>query len=553
MAETPISAAAATAAAPEPTAAASADLRREAGRRRTFAIISHPDAGKTTLTEKLLLYGGAVHEAGAVKARAGGRNATSDWMQIERDRGISVSSTVLRFVVGDTVVNLLDTPGHQDFSEDTLRVLAAADCAVMVIDAAKGIEQQTRRLFQVARARRIPIITFVNKCDRPGVSPLQLVDHIEKELGLQATPVTWPVGEGQDFSGVIDRRDDSFHRFTRTARGSSVVDDEVVSADDAGLEDDPRWAAAREEVDLLDAVGADHDPESFEAGRSTPLFFGSAVWNFGVSALLEALQAIAPPPTPRPTTDDVPRPLEASFSGFVCKVQANTDPRHRDRIAYVRICSGRFERGLKVLNSRNGRPFTMHHAHAVFARQRLDLPEAWPGDVIGVVGALDLRVGDTLYAGSGHVAFPPIPTIPPERFVAAVNRDARRHKQFRSGLQQLDEEGVVRLLQRGGVQDPRPILGGVGALQFEVAVQRMQDEFGADIRLESLPWSEARLIDLDDVKTVEDDGAGVALLGADGAVFAAFVDGFQLRRFAKRHPDVQLRELVNTASDVLTA
>jgi peptide chain release factor 3 len=547
MADSLTSADAPTDRAAQPTAAASVELVRQAGRRRTFAIISHPDAGKTTLTEKLLLYGGAVHEAGAVKARAGGRNATSDWMQIERDRGISVSSTVLRFAVGDVVINLLDTPGHQDFSEDTLRVLAAADCAVMVIDAAKGIEQQTRRLFQVARARRIPIITFVNKCDRPGVSPLQLVDHIEKELGLRATPVTWPVGEGQDFCGVIDRRDDSFHRFTRTARGSSVVDDEVVSADDAGLDDDPRWATAREEVDLLDAVEADHDPETFEAGSSTPLFFGSAVWNFGVDALLQALQEIAPAPTPRATTEGVPRPLEASFSGFVCKVQANTDPRHRDRIAYVRICSGRFERGLKVQNSRNGRPFTMHHAHAVFARERQDLPEAWPGDVIGVVGALDLRVGDTLHAGP-RVAFPPIPTIPPERFAAAVNRDARRHKQFRSGLQQLDEEGVVRLLQRGGVQDPRPVLGGVGALQFEVAVQRMQDEFGAEIRLDPLPWTEARLIDLEDVPTVEGDGAGVALFGADGAVFAAFPDGFQLRRFSARHPDVQLRELVNTAS-----
>ncbi|WP_026910739.1 peptide chain release factor 3 [Patulibacter minatonensis] len=549
MADTSTSADATTTRAAEPPAAASAALLREAARRRTFAIISHPDAGKTTLTEKLLLYGGAVHEAGAVKARAGGRNATSDWMQIERERGISVSSTVLRFVVGDTVVNLLDTPGHQDFSEDTLRVLAAADCAVMVIDAAKGIEQQTRRLFQVARARRIPIITFVNKCDRPGVSPLQLVDHIEKELGLRPTPVTWPVGEGEAFCGVIDRRDDTFHRFTRTARGASVVDDEVVPIGDVDL-DDPVWAAAREEVDLLDAVEADHDPEAFAAGTSTPLFFGSAVWNFGVDALLQALQAVAPAPTPWPTTEDVLRPLEAPFAGFVCKVQANTDPRHRDRIAYVRICSGRFERGLKVQNSRNGRPFTMHHAHAVFARERLDLPEAWPGDVIGVVGALDLRVGDTLHAGSGSVAFPPIPTIPPERFSAAHNIDARRHKQFRSGLQQLDEEGVVRLLQRGGVQDPRPILGGVGALQFEVASQRMKDEFGCEIRLETQPWSVARLIDLEDAPTVEGDGAGVALFGADGAVFAAFPDGFQLRRFVSRHPDVELRELVNTASGV---
>lgn len=553
MADTAASATAPTDGAAEPTTAATVELVREAARRRTFAIISHPDAGKTTLTEKLLLYGGAVHEAGAVKARAGGRNATSDWMQIERDRGISVSSTVLRFAVGDVVVNLLDTPGHEDFSEDTLRVLAAADCAVMVIDAAKGVEQQTRRLFQVARARRIPIITFVNKCDRPGVSPLQLVDHIEKELGLRATPVTWPVGTGEEFCGVIDRRDASFHRFTRTARGSTVVDDEVVAADDAGLEGDDRWAAAREEVELLDAVGADHDPADFEAGGSTPLFFGSAVWNFGVNALLEALQGIAPPPTARPTTDDVLRPLETPFSGFVCKVQANTDPRHRDRIAYVRICSGRFERGLKVLNSRTGRPFTMHHAHAVFARQRQDLPEAWPGDVIGVVGALDLRVGDTLYAGSARVAFPPIPTIPPERFASANNLDARRHKQFRSGLQQLDEEGVIRLLQRGGIQDPRPVLGGVGALQFEVVVQRMRDEFGAEIRLDPLPWSVARLIDLDDAKIVEDDGAGVALFGGDGAVFAVFTEGFQLRRFAKRHPDVQLRELVNTASDVVAA
>jgi peptide chain release factor 3 len=513
-----------------------------AARRRTFAIISHPDAGKTTLTEKLLLYAGAVREAGAVQGKQGRGGATSDWTELERRRGISVTSTALHFEVGDVTFNLLDTPGHKDFSEDTLRVLAAADCAVMILDVAKGVEPQTLRLFQVARARNMPLLTFINKCDRPGLEPLELIDHIEKTLDITATPVTWPVGEPGAFQGVIDRRTADFHRFERVAGGSKMVPKVVLSGEAAAAQGGDALIAAQEEVELLDAVGADHDHDAFLAGRSTPVFFGSAVSNFGVELLLDALVDLAPAPGPREDVDHEPRPLSAPFAGFVFKIQANSDKNHRDRVAFVRICSGRFERGMKVTNARTGKPFVMSHAHEVFAQERQALEEAWPGDVIGVVNALDLNIGDTLFA-SRPVRFPPIPSLAPEHFAHVRNRDATRSKQFRRGLQQLDEEGVIHLLTRIN-GDPAPIVGGVGQLQFEVATERMKNEFGVEVGLEPTNYTVAHRTDESGVKAVARNSQAEILERTDGTLLAVFTSEFVLARLKTAHPDAMMDELL---------
>ncbi|MEX1271887.1 MAG: GTP-binding protein, partial [Acidimicrobiia bacterium] len=324
-------------------------ISTEARRRRTFAIISHPDAGKTTLTEKLLLFSGAIGEAGAVGARSGRREVTSDWMEMERARGISITSTVLQFEVGDRLFNLLDTPGHRDFSEDTYRVLSAVDSAVIVIDGAKGIEAQTLKLFQVAQARGIPLITFVNKCDRPGMAPLELLDDIERQLGITATPVTWPVGIGRDFQGVVDRRDGTFWEFERTARGTRIGAEHELKLDAETAAGDEWREGALGELELLDEVEANHDPKRFMAGETTPVFFGSALWNFGVRLLLDAVDTMAPSPLPREDSEGVPRALDDGVSGFVFKIQANLDPRHRDRVAYMRLCTGMFERGMALV------------------------------------------------------------------------------------------------------------------------------------------------------------------------------------------------------------
>ncbi|CAA9347776.1 MAG: Peptide chain release factor 3 [uncultured Gemmatimonadaceae bacterium] len=515
----------------------------EAARRRTFAIISHPDAGKTTLTEKLLLYGGAVQEAGSVHGRKGRRAATSDWMDIERRRGISVTSTVLRFEHAGAVFNLLDTPGHRDFSEDTLRVLAAADCAVMLLDVAKGVEPQTLRLFEVARARGIPLLTFVNKYDRPGMEPLEMLDHIESVLGVTPAAATWPVGIPGDFRGVVDRASGDFHRFTRTVGGATQAGEEVLSPAEAAEREGDAWTVAADELELIDAAGSDFDSDAFSEGRCTPVFFGSAVSNFGVGLLLDALLRLAPAPRPRPAIDGEPRPLDAPFSGLVFKVQANMDPRHRDRVAFMRVASGRFERGMKAMNARTGKPFAMSHAHEVFGDERAVLEEAFPGDVVGVVGAGDLRVGDTLYVDE-PVEFPPIPTLAPEHFVMVRNRDASRHKQFHRGLGQLAEEGVVHLLRRDPVADPTPVLAGVGPLQFEVAVDRLDREFGVTVGLDPTPWNVARRTDAAGAEALRGARQAEVLHRSDGTHLVLFTSEFALDRVARDHPDVVLDRML---------
>ena len=515
----------------------------ESRRRRTFAIISHPDAGKTTLTEKFLLYSGAVQVAGSVHAREGRRSARSDWMEIEQQRGISISSTVMQFPYGDHILNLLDTPGHRDFSEDTYRVLAAVDAVVMVLDAAKGIESQTLKLFQVCRARELPVITFLNKYDRPGREPLELLDEIEQQINLRPTPVTWPVGSGEDFAGVIDRRTAEFTRFTRTARGASAALEETVPVDVAAKDDTSAWRAALDETGLLDAIGADVDVPSFLAGESTPLFVGSALTNFGVRKLLDAVVDLAPPPSPRVDVAGNARPLDAPFSAFVFKVQANMDPAHRDRVAFARICSGRFERGMSVTNSRSEREMTTKYATTAFGPDRETVDEAFPGDVVGLVNATGLNIGDTLHDGA-PVTYPPIPRFSPEVFATARPLDNGRFKQFRRGLAQLDEEGVVQVLRDPDVGDSETILAAVGQLQFEVFAYRLGSEFGAPTEIRSAPYQAIRLTDKRSTERLRNIGGIRILVRGDGALVALFENRYRLLRLESDEPELTLEPIL---------
>ena len=518
----------------------------EAARRRTFAIISHPDAGKTTLTEKFLLYAGAVAEAGAVKARAGRRRATSDWMALEQQRGISITSTVLQFTYRDHVVNLLDTPGHRDFSEDTYRVLAAADAAIMVLDTAKGIEAQTLKLFEVCRARSLPVVTFLNKYDRPGRDPLELLDEIDAQIGLRPTPVTWPVGIPGAFRGVIDRRDGSFVRYRRTAHGSTAASEERVDAERAGAEEGEAWRDAHEATRLLDAVGATLDAASFLAGESSPLFVGSALTNFGVRHLLDAVVDLAPPASSRADAEGAPRRLDAPFAGFVFKIQANMDPAHRDHVAFVRVCSGRFVRGMTLVHGPTGRPFSTKYAASVFGSERDTIDVAYPGDVVGLVNASGLQIGDTLYDAE-PVVFPPIATFAPELFASARPRDTGRHKQFHRGLAQLEREGVVQVL-RDPDGDPVPVLAAVGAMQFEVFVHRLAHEFGAEADLVPASYKLARRTDRETAAQLRNVRGTRVLVRADGTLLALFDSPYQLQRLEHDHPGWRLDPVVSVGA-----
>jgi peptide chain release factor 3 len=515
-----------------------------AARRRTFAIISHPDAGKTTLTEKFLLYGGAVQEAGQVKARGERRRARSDWMELEQKRGISITSAVLQFPYAGQVLNLLDTPGHRDFSEDTYRVLAAVDAAVMVLDAAKGIEAQTLKLFEVCRARNVPLLTFLNKWDRPGRDGLELLDEIEKRLDLQPVPVTWPVGIAGDFRGVIDRRTGGFIRFGRTAHGAAAASEELVDAERAsGGPDGEAWRAAADEVALLDEVGAEVDPELFLAGEQTPVFVGSALTNFGVRLLLDGIVGLAPPPRPRFDVDGAGRKLDDPFSAFVFKVQANMDPAHRDRVAFVRVCSGRFERGMVVTHGPTGRPFATKYAHSVFGQERDTVDEAYPGDIVALVNAGDVRVGDTLYVDT-PVEFPRLPEFAPEHFVTARARDTGRFKQFRSGIAQLDEEGVVQVLRDPELGDQAPMLAAVGPMQLEVATWRLEHEFGAATELAPTAYTIARRTDEASAPALAAMPGVRVLRRADGTRYALFESPYWLARVESDNPELTLERLV---------
>ncbi len=516
----------------------------EAARRRTFAIISHPDAGKTTLTEKFLLYGGALTTgAGSVKAKGDRRSATSDWMELEQQRGISITSTVLQFPYRDRVLNLLDTPGHRDFSEDTYRVLAATDAAIMVLDGSKGIEAQTRKLFEVCRDREIPIVTFINKWDRPSLDPLALLDEIEDQLVLEPVPISWPVGDGERFRGVIDRHNNEFVRFTRTARGATEAPEEIVDPGRAADEEGDLWIEAQEGVELLDTVGREFDQARFEAGELSPVFFGSALTNFGVRLILDAMVDLVPSPRPRADRAGAARPLDAPFSGLVFKVQANTDRFHRDRVAFMRVCSGKFERGMVVTHGPTGKPFATKYAQSVSGRDRETVEEAWPGDVVGLVNANEFRVGDAVWVDE-PVVWPEMPAFAPAHFRVARTTDTSRTKQFRSGINQLDEEGVVQVLREPDVGDQAPILAAVGPLQFEVAQHRLENEFGAPVELNVCTWTTARGTDAESAEKLRGMSGVTVAARSDGELLALFESPYWLQRLEVDQPELRLDKMI---------
>ncbi len=522
-----------------------ATVHAQAVRRRTFAVISHPDAGKSTLTEALALHARVIGEAGAVHGKSGRRGVTSDWMAMERERGISVTSAALQFNYRDTVLNLLDTPGHADFSEDTYRVLSAVDCAIMLLDAAKGLEPQTLKLYDVCRHRRLPVITFINKWDRPGRDVLDLFDEIEQRLGLRPTPVTWPVGIAGQFRGLIDRRraTEMIH-FTRAPGGALTAVERRRSIDDLVEDEVEGVSAAVDELALLDGIGADHDPAGFLTGESTPVFFGAAVSNIGVRLLLDAIVDLAPAPVARATVEGAHREIEAPFSGLVFKIQANMDPAHRDRLAFVRVCSGVFERGMIVTHAATGRPFATKYAHTMFGRDRATMERAYPGDIVGLVNAGALRPGDTLYQDE-PVTFPPMPTFAPEHFVAVRPKDIGRSKQFRRGIEQLDAEGVVQVLVSDRRGQQAPVLAAIGPMQFDVALHRLDHEFGAAATLEPLPYQVARRTDEDGQKALQSTrGVEVLTRNRDRELLALFLSEWWMNRLIQDLPDVTLEPLI---------
>ena len=470
----------------------------EVARRRTFAIISHPDAGKTTLTEKFLLYAGAVEEAGSVRARRSGNYATSDWMGMERERGISITSTVLEFEYEDCRFNLLDTPGHQDFSEDTYRTLIAADSAIMVLDAAKGIEPQTRKLYEVCRARRIPIITFVNKMDHDALDPLELLDHVEATLGITPAPMTWPIGDGPSFQGVYDLRKQRVLFFERTAGGrhrAPVVEGDLDDSQGqiAQLIGSDALDQLRESTEIALEAGHAFELQGFLDGWLTPVYFGSAINNFGIEVLLDAVKTLAPPPGPRRSQEGDLVPLDAPFSAFVFKMQANMDPKHRDCMAFIRVCSGRFERDMLAFHSGTGKRMRLSRSQRVFGQERETVDEAYPGDILGLADVGLLGIGDTLTVDTA-LAYEPIPRFEAERFARLRCADVLRTKQFQKGLEQLEREGAVQVYWAPDASRNNPVLGAVGELQFDVVMRRLSDEYAVQTLLDMLPHTILRLV-----------------------------------------------------------
>jgi len=476
------------------------DYKNEIERRRTFAIISHPDAGKTTLTEKFLLYGGAISLAGMVKGKRNSRHAVSDWMEIEKQRGISVTSSVMQFQYEGYCINILDTPGHQDFSEDTYRTLMAADSAVMVIDASKGVEAQTRKLFKVCVMRDIPIFTFINKMDRESRSPYDLLDEIEKELGIGTYPMNWPIGSGRDFKGVYDREKQEVLMFEPEEEnaGRKEVKETKYSLDNSALEKevgDILYSTLRDDVELLDGAGYEFDIEKVRHGKLSPVFFGSALTNFGVEPFLESFLKLTPPPLPRNTAQGVVDPFGEDFSAFVFKIQANMNKAHRDRIAFIRICSGKFEKGMEVEHVQGNRKMKLSQPQQLMAQSREIIEEAYAGDIIGVFDPGVFSIGDTLCAPGKKVVFEGIPTFAPELFSLVRQKDTMKRKQFVKGATQIAQEGAIQIFQEVNSGMEEIIVGVVGTLQFDVFQYRMENEYNVDISMQTLPYSHIRWID----------------------------------------------------------
>jgi peptide chain release factor 3 len=530
------------------TAADALELASAVRRRRTFAIISHPDAGKTTLTEKLLLYGGAIHLAGAVKARRAQRHAASDWMKLEQERGISVTSSVMQFEYEGYKVNLLDTPGHEDFSEDTYRTLVAADSAVMLLDNRKGVEERTRQLFDVCKRRRTPIFTFVNKCDRAGEDPLKLISDVEADLGIACHPITWPVFRDDAFVGVYDRRRREIHLFEKDeehgAREAAVRVGSLESPELRQLLGESAHAQLLHDIMLLDEAGHPFSHEEVLAERLTPVFFGSALTNFGVEPFLREFLELAPAPTARESTLGPVEPESEAFTGFVFKIQANMDPKHRDRIAFMRICSGKFEAGMQVKHVRSGKMMRLASPQQFMARERTGIDEAWPGDVIGVMDRGTLRIGDTLSA-DGDLEFAGIPRFAPEHFARAIPADPLRRKQFDNGLRELTEEGAAQVFYAESEAGPQPIVGAVGMLQFDVMQYRLEHEYGAPIRFERIPYRFPRWVTGPEreVERVTNERGRMRLYDAKGNPLVLFADEWNLRWALQHEEKVAFHEV----------
>ena len=517
------------------------ELQQEVDKRRTFAIISHPDAGKTTLTEKLLLFGGAIRLAGSVKARKASKHATSDWMEIEKQRGISVTSSVMQFDYKGHRINILDTPGHQDFSEDTYRTLTAADSAVMLIDVAKGVEAQTIKLFQVCAKRGIPIFTFINKLDREGRSPFDLMEEIEQVLGIRSVPMNWPIGSGRELCGVFDRMNNQVELF----QGDDHDHIEVKKVADYN---DPiiREMAGEylhdqlcQDLELLDVAGDPFDLEKVKNGQLTPVFFGSAVNNFGVQTFLENFLQLAPKPEPRRSTDGPVEPTNEKFSGYVFKIQANMNPAHRDRIAFLRIVSGKFERGMSVKQMRTGKDIKLSQPQQFLAQDRDIVSEAYPGDIIGLFDPGIFRIGDSLSQGGG-VTFAEMPTFSPEIFAKVTVKNALKHKQYQKGIDQLTEEGTIQVFTTVGFEDT--LLGVVGQLQFEVFEYRMKNEYGVDVQLQRMPFQFARWIVAEKIDPSKFRINSTLVTDKKGNYVALFENEYAMRTAMEKNPDAKFQE-----------
>ena len=477
-----------------------ADIRKEIEKRRTFAIISHPDAGKTTLTEKFLLYGGAINLAGSVKGKATARHAVSDWMEIEKQRGISVTSSVLQFNYDNYCINILDTPGHQDFSEDTYRTLMAADSAVMVIDGSKGVEAQTRKLFKVCAMRHIPIFTFINKMDRDAMDMFELLDDIEKELGIATCPINWPIGSGKNFKGVYDRANQQVHVFSDTEKGTKEGEDTVLNMEEAEkYVGEELFAQLNDEIELLDGASAEFDQEQVDKGLISPVFFGSALTNFGVEIFLKHFLKMTSSPLPRKADIGIIDPMEEDFSAFVFKIQANMNKAHRDRIAFMRICSGKFDAGMEVYHVQEGKKQRLSQPQQLMAQDRKIVEEAYAGDIIGVFDPGIYSIGDTICMPGKKFQYEGIPTFAPEHFARVRQIDTMKRKQFVKGIEQIAQEGAIQIFQEFNSGMEEVIVGVVGVLQFDVLKFRMENEYNVDIRLEELPYEHIRWIENEDI------------------------------------------------------
>ncbi|HID02945.1 MAG TPA: peptide chain release factor 3 [Desulfobacterales bacterium] len=523
----------------------STQLENEIAKRRTFGIISHPDAGKTTLTEKLLLYGGAINMAGAVKSRKADRHATSDWMAIEQERGISVTTSVMKFTYGDYEVNLLDTPGHQDFSEDTYRVLTAVDSAIMVIDSAKGVEAQTEKLMDVCRMRNTPLITFINKLDREGMDPLDIMADIEDKLQIECTPMSWPIGMGKTFKGVYNLYKKRIHLFKagkgeRDPGGITIESlddprlDEIIGEHDANV--------LRDDIELLEGAANPLELDHYLSASQTPVFFGSAVNNFGVQELLDAFVEMAPPPSTRAAATRDVEPTEPNFSGFVFKIQANMNPAHRDRIAFFRICSGKFTKGMKVRHHRLGKDISLSNATIFMAQDRANVEEAWPGDIIGLHNHGTIKIGDT-FTLKEELKFTGIPNFAPEHFRRVILKNPLKMKQLQKGLQQLAEEGAIQVF-RPNIGTSH-VMGAVGVLQFEVTIARLKNEYGVDAIYEPIDFQAARWVECDDKKKLaEFEQKNQAALAVDAEGFLTYLaqNEWMLNFFMEKWPDISFHK-----------